>query len=190
MPITFRCQSCRNKLSTARRKAGSTVSCPNCGADVRVPTAAERLDTQAEPLLATAGAGAAHQPAPPTPERTHDTPPPDFGPTAAGPRPSPPPPPAQVVTGKRPKPSPAPPLQPAALNDLPLFEREDFAELLEQEAEGSDDEPLPLPKGPAPSTPPADGLFVTRSTATMVMAAVLVLLGLAFAAGFLVGSRG
>lgn len=76
------------------------------------------------------------------------------------------------------------------LNDLPLFEREDFAEMLEKDTEEEDEEePLPLPKESPPTTP-TDGFLVTRGTATLVMVAVVVLLGLAFAAGFLVGNRG
>jgi hypothetical protein len=76
----------------------------------------------------------------------------------------------------------------AKLNDLPLFERDDLSELLEK-GDDSDHEPQPLPPAPPP-TAPVDGLFVSRSTATMAMAAVAVLLGLAFIAGYLVGNRG
>jgi hypothetical protein len=169
MPITFRCPACRNKLSTAKRKAGSLVTCPGCGGEVRVPTANETLDPQVERLLATAGA----------PTKPHVSPF-DFR-TGAQP-PSPPEPPPEPKPAKRVK-----PLAPSTkeLNDLPLFERPDFAEMLEEAAE-EEKEPLPLP-APPPPTKPADGFVVTRGTAIAVLAAVTVLLGLAFTAGFLVG---
>lgn len=181
MPITFRCDKCRNKLSTAKRKAGSTVTCPNCGAEVRVPTAADKLDKKVEKLLATAAARAeangqvAAEAPPPEPEPPPEPPP----------APVPPPPPAKPPVARRAKPAPLP--SPAKLNELPLFEREDFADLLEKDAQASDDEkePIPLPAEPPPT---ADGFLVTRGTATMVMVAVVVLLGLAFAIGYLVGS--
>ena len=173
MPIAFRCPKCRNKLSIAKRKAGSLVACPGCEAQVRVPTAADKLDPQVERLLATAGAGGgagaelteADVEAEPEPVQL-------------------PPPPAPVA---RP-PKPAKTVKPVKLNDLPLFEREDFAEMLEQETE-EDEEPIPLPTAPPP-TAPADGFVVTRGTAIMVLVSVAVLLALAFAAGFVVGNRG
>lgn len=200
MPITFRCQSCRNKLSTAKRKAGSTVTCPGCGSEVRVPTASEKLDPQVERLLATAGGRAEYQAAPEDPLSPDDSTP-DFGPKDDPPSfepepkalPPEPPPPPKTPTARRAKPitKPAPaPMPQSKLNDLPLFEREDFAEMLEKDTEEEDEEePLPLPKESPPTTA-ADGFLVTRGTATLVMVAVVVLLGLAFAAGFLVGNRG
>jgi hypothetical protein len=195
MPIAFRCQSCRNKLSTAKRKAGSTVTCPGCGSEVRVPTA-DTLDPKVERLLATAGARGEYEAETEaaTPEVEPDLPPPapkpqpspfDFRKGVHPTLPEPPAEPPKVVKVKRTTPA----ATAAKLNDLPLFEREDFAEMLEKDTEATDDDPLPLPTE-APPTAPADGFVVTRGTATMVMVAVVVLLGLAFAAGFLVGSRG
>jgi hypothetical protein len=174
MPITFRCDKCRNKLSTAKRKAGSTVACPNCGGEVRVPTA-DKLDRKVEKLLASAAARA-HANGQPAAEAPIPEPEP--------PAPVPPPPPAKPPAARRVKPAALP--SPAKLNDLPLFEREDFAEMLEKDAEAEEGkDPLPLPDEPPP---PPDGFLVTRGTATMVMVAVVVLLGLAFAIGYLVGS--
>lgn len=206
MPIAFRCLTCRKKLSTAKRKAGSTVVCPGCGADVQVPTAAT-LDPKVARLLATASVAAEVSPAGPEAVPTHLPPlspdaeveadvellpplPSPLPPVTDLPPPQPPP---KVVRVARPaaqsKPTPAP-KSASKLNDLPLFEREDFAELLEKDtAKVEDEDPLPLPRQrSAPETP--DGFLVTRGTATMVMVAVVVLLGLAFAAGFLVGGRG
>ncbi len=177
MPISFRCPKCRNKLSTAKRKAGTLVACPNCEAEVRVPTAADKLDPQVERLLAAAGSVAGGGTEAVTPELEVEPPP------------APLPPPVPVARRAKPVPPASPP--PAKLNDLPLFEREDFAELLEKDAESDADEtPLPLPRTQAPPTPSADGFVVTRGTAIMVLVSVVVLLGLAFAAGFLVGNRG
>ena len=172
MPIAFRCPKCRNKLSTAKRKAGTLVGCPGCGVDVRVPSA-DRLDPQVERLLATAGARAGGDGEAAMPEAEDDPPP----------APLPPP----VPMARRPKPAPP---SPAKWTDLTLFEREDFAEMLEKGADSDADEtPLPLPPAPA-ATAQADGFVVTRGTAIMVLVSVVVLLGLAFAAGFLVGNRG
>jgi hypothetical protein len=185
MPIAFRCPKCRNKLSTAKRKAGTLVACPNCKAEVRVPTAADKLDPQVERLLAATGSVAGGGTETVTPE------------VEVEPLPAPPPPipmarPAKpVVAGRAAKPVPSPAPRPVKLNDLPLFEREDFAEMLEKDAESDADEtPLPLPSRSAPPTTPADGFVVTRGTAIMVLVSVVVLLGLAFTAGFLVGNRG
>ena len=176
MPIAFRCPKCRNKLSTAKRKAGTLVACPSCGVEVRVPTAADKLDPQVERLLAAAGSVAGGGAETVTPE--------------IDPLPPPPPPPPPVPMARRAKPVPPPAPSPAKLDDLPLFEREDFAEMLEKGAESDADEtPLPLPSRPEP-TPAIDGFIVTRGTAIAVLVSVVVLLGLAFAAGFLVGNRG
>ena len=174
MPIAFRCPKCRNKLSTAKRKAGTLVACPNCQSEVRVPTAADKLDPQVERLLAAAGSVAGGGTETVTPDE------------AVEPPPAPLPPPVPVARRAKPVPGPS-----AKLNDLPLFEREDFAEMLEKDAESDSDEtPLPLPTPQAPPTTPADGFVVTRGTAIMVLVSVVVLLVLAFAAGFLVGNRG
>lgn len=37
MPIHFRCTTCNKLLSIARRKAGQSIDCPVCGANIRVP---------------------------------------------------------------------------------------------------------------------------------------------------------
>lgn len=179
MPITFRCPKCRNKLSTAKRKAGTLVACPNCAAEVRVPTAADKLDPQVERLLAAAGSVAGGGTETVTPQ------------LEAEPPPAPLPPPIPVARAAKPVLAGRAAAPPAKLNDLPLFEREDFAEMLEKGVESDADEtPLPLPSESAPPTTPVDGFVVTRGTAIMVLVSVVVLLGLAFAAGFLVGNRG
>lgn len=41
MPIRFRCHHCNQLMGIARRKAGSTVRCPTCHADLVVPEVEE-----------------------------------------------------------------------------------------------------------------------------------------------------
>jgi biopolymer transport protein ExbD len=38
MPILFRCPSCKQKLSISRKRAGTLISCPNCGDETMVPS--------------------------------------------------------------------------------------------------------------------------------------------------------
>ena len=54
MPISFRCSSCEHLLSTARRKAGSSVICPRCNTWVSVPQPGEvnTTSTASTPELA------------------------------------------------------------------------------------------------------------------------------------------
>ena len=62
--------------------------------------------------------------------------------------------------------------------------------MLDEDVESKlEKDPLPLPPEPQQTYPP-DTILITRGTATLVMVAVVVLLGLAFAAGFLVGGWG
>lgn len=79
---------------------------------------------------------------------------------------------------------------------MPLFERPDFEKLLDPAAHTPDPIPLPLPpaddeiperrKSAAPTRHDPDAIILSRTTATLLVVAVVVLLGLAFAAGFLV----
>lgn len=99
---------------------------------------------------------------------------------------------SKKVSAGPPKPTPTSSVPPPAnLDDLPLFERDDFARLLEPAVTEAKTEPKPEPPPADPVVPavPADGILILRSTATMLVMAVVALLGLAFAAGFLVGSR-
>jgi hypothetical protein len=92
---------------------------------------------------------------------------------------------------------PEPPLFSSAsadLEDRPLFERNDFEQMLEPAVRAAKvaDEPPPLPtepKWPPPTPDGGEGILILRSTAAVLVAAVVVLLVVAFAAGFLVGSR-
>jgi ribosomal protein S27E len=55
MPIQFRCAYCNQLLGIARRKAGTSVTCPTCGKPITVPT----------PAASPPGPGQARQPASP-----------------------------------------------------------------------------------------------------------------------------
>jgi phage FluMu protein Com len=158
MPIRFRCVYCDKLLGIARRKAGSVVNCPQCKQPLIVPTP----DPEPEPTAAAAG-------------------------------PSGPPP----VPGK-------------------LFERDDFDELLQGGAtlRAPDDSrrrkrsktsrvPAPLPPKQFPverSLPPPPhstqetipaarpvGMVLTTGKLVLLLLAVLILTGLAFGGGIIVG---
>jgi ribosomal protein S27E len=161
MPVQFRCDRCRGKLSISRRKAGTQVACPKCGHLLTVPTGKAVADDLTEMLTA----------------------------VRAGARP------AKAAAGGSNLPAPAAPPPVPTLDDMPLFERSDFERLLDPSVRAP--EPLPLPPPPtddgipdrsrtavAAHTP--DVLVLTRTTATLLVVAVVVLLGLAFVAGFLV----
>ena len=78
------------------------------------------------------------------------------------------------------------------LEDMPLFERSDFTRMLEPSVRDAKEQSEPAQVLPAPSySAPVitDGILVLRSTVVVLTAAVVVLMGLAFAAGFLMGSR-
>ena len=49
MPIQFRCPACERTLSIARRKAGTSVKCPQCAAMVMVPAMAGVAIESSEP---------------------------------------------------------------------------------------------------------------------------------------------
>jgi phage FluMu protein Com len=177
MPIRFRCASCDKMLSIARRKSGSVVNCPTCQAELIVPTetlATVRIDGNGPPM----------PPAPPAPTQlplpvakkkkkdkpkgvAHPTP--DFGP---------------------------PP------KSMPLFERPDFEALLSPNS-GSPSQPIvasspdmkpvpaaPLPPMPIPVSQPdePDVVLVSRGNLTLVAVVMVVLVGLAFAAGYIIAA--
>jgi hypothetical protein len=157
MPIRFRCAYCNQLMGIARRKAGTVVSCPTCSGQVVVPD----------------------------PESV----PPEPG------EPSPP----------QPQPQPMGP---------ELFDRSDFGDELFQKAQpsaarggdgrsggflpvpqqpkgpaGYDVEPAPAPAGasylgPAPALP---GILLTPGKLAVLAVFVVLLIGVAFFAGMLIG---
>lgn len=198
MPIRFRCPGCDGLLSIARRKAGTDISCPKCGELVIVPTLP---DDQTEADIEGVG-DAVEAVAPPRPEAKKEPP--------AKPEPRPkrepggvavkePPP---KVEAEKPKPKPEKIKPKGDKSDAPLFERSDFEALLNPALEKAKaDEPKPLPLAAAdkvvakavpinPTGVPEDsqGIFLSRGALTMMVVMGLVLLALAFAAGYVVGS--
>jgi len=86
--------------------------------------------------------------------------------------------------------------RPIALDDMPLFERPDFENLLDPVTRTPDPLPLPprtdddgIPDRSSAAAPghDLDAIVLSRTKATLIVVAVVVLLGLAFAAGFLIG---
>ena len=53
MPIRFECDQCGQRLSIARRKAGTQIDCPTCGASQRVPAdpSAEQQEVEESPAV-------------------------------------------------------------------------------------------------------------------------------------------
>lgn len=179
MPIRFRCTTCRRLLGIARRKAGTIVKCPDCGTDLIVPTeVTARLPARA---------GRDRSPVPP-------------------PRPK-----------AAPTPQPANGRGPGKSDSMPLFERPDFESLLnpavkQATAPATEEPPRPVPvearelpkpvalpkPAPVPKPVSADdvdvydvepvGLVISKGNLTVAAVVVVVLIGLSFAAGYLLAA--
>lgn len=170
MPIRFRCPSCTKLLGIARRKAGTVVRCPRCGIEVTVPApGASRQSNREGPA----------EPEPLTIPAGH----------------------ASNGHGATRKP-----------DSMPLFERPDFESLLNPAVSLATipppEPPKPVPAPPAERaqtpagyrkpSPPAVlddsydlepvGLVVSRGSLTIAMVVVVVLIGLSFAAGYLLAA--
>lgn len=160
MPIRFRCAYCNQLMGIARRKAGTVVTCPKCQGQVIVPAPGAANDAENERQMQ-AGAQAPANPG-------------GAGGAGGG-----------------------------------LFEESDFEQLFAQEAAspqmlnpssvamprrpagpqpavgpGRDFEAIPL--GPGMGVP-ARGLFLSPAALTVVCVLIVVLLGMAFFLGLLVG---
>lgn len=170
MPIQFRCPACDRMLGIARRKAGTVVKCPRCGAEVRVPALAGMAVETNGPIGA----------APAIPKGSNS---------------------ASAATATKPKPVAA-----KNVDSLPLFERPDFESLLSPAIEGSRpkaEEAAPPREAPLPRAARApvvedaidveampDALMLTRSQLTLAAIVIAVLMGFAFAAGYLLAGAG
>jgi hypothetical protein len=162
MPIRFRCPQCSRLLGIARRKAGSQTSCPQCGGTITVPTQEEPLDLT--PLLESENGAA---------------------PVATAPKPKA----APKTTAPKPRRQPG--------EEPPLFEGEDFEALLGIKRKP---EPLDLDGEPEKSSSAVGTdamsldeevrpLVLSPQKATLLVAVVVVLLGVAFALGFLIAAK-
>jgi len=160
MPVVFRCTACRKKLSVARRKAGSEIACPVCSSSILVPSGQE-LRGDLEALLNSASTSVGTG----TANRTATKP----------------------LAAVAPNLDEGPLFERTDIDERPLFERNDFDELLSAEtaAPAVESPPVPLIAKPTASS----DVVLTRGAISMLATAVAFLLGLAFAIGYLVGSR-
>ena len=163
MPIRFRCVYCDKLLGIAKRKAGAVVNCPQCGQPLIVPS------PEPEPE-ATAAASQSAAPAKGPPKLFEQD---DFDALLEGDRtfrtPDPPP------AAKRPK-APPPPPPANALPPRPFAVERSLPPA-----------PPADPMAP-PSRPRArSGLVLSTGMLILALVAVLVLMGVAFGGGLLVG---
>lgn len=180
MPIRFRCSYCNRLLGIATRKAGTETTCPHCGYTITVPVPQEddgRTERISADVGAALGEGATEVIPPPV------TAPPDkprFDP------PKPPKPRAAVAPSK-------PPPVPHDPNDPPLFER-DMDEILGKTAAPAEPEREARPKVSGMDAlsldEPVRQIVLSAQKATFLMIAVVVLLLLAFVAGYMVAPKG
>jgi len=185
MPIRFRCPHCTRLLGIATRKAGTDINCPQCGRPLTVPVQDDRnLDDVSELLSANLAGG-------PPPDATQPLPEP-ARPVTEAPRP-----PAAAKAPPAAKPAARPKRPRTGGDDDPLFEHDDVDELLGMKRPAvrydlDDPEPKVKPVSglDAHSLDSGDGkLVLTTQKATMLVVAVVILLGLAFAAGFVIASK-
>jgi len=206
MPIRFRCTYCNRLLGIATRKAGTQTRCPHCGYEITVPVPnedegkTERMnlsDVEAllgrevtevsmaavapRPVAAPVEAAAPRAEEPLSlPPATAPAPPPTPAPPPK-PRPVPPP-----IPKAAPKPEPKPEPKPIDPDDPPLFEA-DVDELLGEPKKALEDE---RDRPPATSgmdamslSEPPRQITMSAQKAILILAGVVALLALAFAAG-------
>lgn len=170
MPIRFRCRQCNRLLGIARRKIGAVIACPQCGAQITVP---DRDDADLVPDAAPAANGALDLSD--IDELLNPT-------TQAKSAP-----PAAPAMATRTAPPPA-----AKKKEEPLF----LGDVDEMLGLGSGPA-IPIKSPPAKSKPEPDAeplsldpdppsYTVSAGRATILVAAVLLLLALAFAAGYFI----
>lgn len=198
MPIQFRCAACDRLLGIARRKAGTLVNCPRCGASVMVPVMAGMAIESPGP-----GGSLASYSSVVVPRTSGDE---DRKGRGEAKRSS--------ESASAPVPATSSPLE-----NLPLFERSDFETLLnpalakvrtsETESDIARQEfPVPRTPKPVPSSPPEvfqftdvepdqalndvdvlSGLVITKRKLIIAAVVIAILLGLAFAAGYLLAVK-
>lgn len=191
MPIRFRCPQCDRLLGIAKRKAGTQTECPQCGKMVTVPVQNDQTElADLDELLnpAAAANGSARPKA--------EVPRPSPAPRPVAPKPVPA---AEVLDlPAPPKPAP-PPRKPGSINDRPLFEKGDVDAMLGIVKTGA--EKLELDDDGKPKVKPVSGidalslgsdaakLVLSPGRATLLAVAVVVLLGVAFAAGYMLAPK-
>jgi phage FluMu protein Com len=206
MPIRFRCSYCNRLLGIATRKAGTETVCPHCGYTITVPVPQSDEETtqrinldDVEELIGRAATERIAEPATQRLEAPVVAPPvspppaPPALPEVAKPaiphvaKPSVSAPPADVAPKPRPVPPPIPKSPPKKKDENSLFEG-DIDELL-----GG---PVLLKEDDRPKPPPVSGvdalslgdspkqIVMSAQKATLLMVGVVVLMALAFAAGY------
>jgi hypothetical protein len=196
VPIRFRCAYCNQLMGIARRKAGSIVRCPKCSGQVVVPDPAEG-DADDDPVDTHTGPGAGPGDVPATVDAAQmnksleDA---ELDALLAGAMPPAPTPAAASASsmpttrGKsvRPRPAPAPAPAPAPI-DTPA------APLMEIDVEPVELSALMPPSAPAPAPTPAPlpkgAMVVKKAIAIGVVVVLLLLAGLTFLVGYLLGKK-
>lgn len=194
MPIRFRCGYCNRLLAIARRKAGMETTCPHCGYTVTVPedeeAPAEEPEQseqseagQFEDLDGLMNPYEDAEPSPPLP-------PPPPVPLQHSPR---------TPTQQQPRSAPAP-VPARAGAPKPFFERDIDSLLGDADAKKPMTLPPPTPAQAAAAAAAAamdarnlesdqGKIVLSVQMATMLAVGAIVLLGLSFAVGFLVGTH-
>jgi DNA-directed RNA polymerase subunit RPC12/RpoP len=185
VPIRFRCAYCNQLMGIAKRKAGSIVRCPKCSGQVVVPDPVDDdgMDVEdASDMPAMADAGQLNKALEdPEIERM-------LAGSAAPPAPAPPVPASsatQTTRNKpsRPRPAPAPAPAPAPI-DTPAPIMEIDVEPFELPEPTSTSAPTPVP---APL--PKGAMVVKKAVAIGVVVVLLLLAGLTFCVGYLLGKK-
>jgi DNA-directed RNA polymerase subunit RPC12/RpoP len=188
VPIRFRCAYCNQLMGIAKRKAGSIVRCPKCSGQVVVPDpvdddGADVEDASDMPAAADIGQLNKSLEDAEIERMLAGTP-------ASAPASAPPPSPASAAASttrskpSRPRPAPAPAPAPAP---SPI---EAPAPLMEIDVEPFElPAPLPAPTVPVPAPLPKGAMVVKKVVAIGVVVVLLLLAGLAFCVGYLLGKK-
>ncbi len=160
MPIKFRCAYCNQLMGIARRKAGTVVRCPTCAGQVVVPMPEGPPEVEAEE-------GSPPPPAPPAaaPDLFERS---DFG--------------AELFAGGAPGAVRGAPPRSGGFMPVPQ-KRPEPPPPAEFEAEPSGPALAAYPR-PAAAPP---GIFLTPGKVTVLAVFIVLLIGVAFFAGMLVG---
>jgi phage FluMu protein Com len=194
MPIRFRCSYCNRLLGIATRKAGTQTRCPHCGNEITVPVPneddakTERMDLDdVDQLLRRGDTEVMSRPAvatapPPSAEKR----------TAAAAQAKAPTPSSTSNPHSAPPPIPKPVQGPAPSDERPLFEKNvdeilgktvvpaEPARVKRPATSGMDALSLDQPPGP---------IVLSAKKATLLMIVVVVLMALAFAAGYFLAPK-
>ena len=198
MPIRFRCSYCNRLLGIATRKAGMETTCPHCGYTITVPVPQEDGRTERmnlDDVEAMLGKGATEVLQPPSAVAAPPAPLPVEKPRAEAPKPPAPVYPKSAPPPPAPKAKPAPPPKPVSSNpdDPPLFER-DMDEIFGNTAVPVDEDREKRPKVSGMDAlslgEPSHQIVISAQKATLLMILVVVLLVIAFAAGYFLAPKG